>query len=816
MRKFTRLLCGVAALALPTVAFAQDIGANDGLGQDANGGDIVVTARRVSERLQDVPISMTVFSQEQLSQRNIVSGADLATYTPSLTVDNKYGAENVTFTVRGFSQEQRTTASVAVYFADVVTPRGGGSVPTGDGAGPGNFFDLQNVQVLKGPQGTLFGRNTTGGAVLLVPQRPKMEWGGYVEGSYGSHDMKRLQAVINAPLGDSAALRIGVDRMKRDGYLRNLSSVGPSRFADIDYVAARASLLVGLSPELENYTIASYAFSENNGPLPKVTHCLPGAIPGGPLTCDQLAREAGAGRYAVTNDYADPTRKMEQWQVINTTTWQASDTLTIKNIASYAQLTNIIRGNGFGPNWLIPSTFLGRPTGPLAGTPVSFVTLFETAGLATSDQSTFSEELQFQGRTRDGRFTWQAGAYLEISKPLGLYGNQNPVLLNCSDPVRFQCTDVLGRLLGMEGLLGSQTRQVSQTSYRNAAAYGQATYKLTETLSLTAGLRYTWDRARSSSSQVVYRYPAANTRVGYCNSPLVRNPRLPITSPEQCLENFRASSSAPTWLIDLEYKPTPDTLLYAKYSRGYRQGSTNPSAAAGYNIFGPEKVDTYELGAKQTFNGSVRGYLNVAAFYNDFSDQQLSVALSCSTSCVAPNTGIVNVGKSRIYGAEVEMRLVPFAGLSLDGSYAYLNSRLQSLAPVALVPGSPYDVVEYSAGIGSDLPLTPRHKGTVTATYTLPLPPSVGNVSLGATYTYTDRIRISGASSRGILPAYSLLNLNLEWRSVGGSPIDFSAFATNVTNKGYYTSVQDIASGGFTSYFLGEPRMYGARVRYAF
>jgi hypothetical protein len=140
------------------------------------------TARRVEERLQDVPISITVFNQQQISNRNIVAPEDLALYTPSLSTNGVTGRENTSYSIRGFTQEINTSPSVAVYFADVVAPRGGSGVPQGDGAGPGSFYDLQNVQVLKGPQGTLFGRNTTGGAVLLVPQKPTSKFGGYIEG----------------------------------------------------------------------------------------------------------------------------------------------------------------------------------------------------------------------------------------------------------------------------------------------------------------------------------------------------------------------------------------------------------------------------------------------------------------------------------------------------------------------------------------------------------------------------------------------------------------------------------------------------------
>ncbi|MFT3968302.1 MAG: Plug domain-containing protein, partial [Sphingobium sp.] len=149
-----------AAAPLPALAQAAD-----------DHETIVVTARRTEERLQDVPISITVFNQQQLSNRNVVNSQDLATYTPSLSSNTNFGSQNSSFAIRGFAQDIGTAPSVGVYFADVVAPRGASNgVPTGDGAGPGSFFDLANVQVLKGPQGTLFGRNTTGGAVLLVPQ----------------------------------------------------------------------------------------------------------------------------------------------------------------------------------------------------------------------------------------------------------------------------------------------------------------------------------------------------------------------------------------------------------------------------------------------------------------------------------------------------------------------------------------------------------------------------------------------------------------------------------------------------------------------
>ena len=209
-RRYVLRRCVAAALGLSVAApmFAQTTpAATTGAQAPAQAADlsdlneIIVTARRVEERLQDVPISITVFNQEQLTQRNVVNASDLAAYTPSLSANSNFGQENSSFAIRGFNQDAGTQPTVAVYFADVVALRGPTQgTQSGDGAGPGSFFDLQNVQVLKGPQGTLFGRNTDGGAVLFVPQKPTADLGGYVDVSAGNYDMNRVQAAFNAPL----------------------------------------------------------------------------------------------------------------------------------------------------------------------------------------------------------------------------------------------------------------------------------------------------------------------------------------------------------------------------------------------------------------------------------------------------------------------------------------------------------------------------------------------------------------------------------------------------------------------------------------
>src|SRR5258708_34577390 len=193
--KLRRFVAAALASSVAVPAFAQNTQtANAGAEAPSQGvelTEVIVTARRVEERLQDVPISITVFNQEQLSNRNVVNAADLAAYTPSLSANTNFGAENSSFAIRGFVQDAGTPPSVGVYFADVVALRGPTQgIQAGDGAGPGYFFDLQNVQVLKGPQGTLFGRNTTGGAILFVPQKPSSTLEGYVEAESGNFDLQ--------------------------------------------------------------------------------------------------------------------------------------------------------------------------------------------------------------------------------------------------------------------------------------------------------------------------------------------------------------------------------------------------------------------------------------------------------------------------------------------------------------------------------------------------------------------------------------------------------------------------------------------------
>jgi iron complex outermembrane receptor protein len=915
------------------------------------GNDIVVTARRVNERLQDVPISITVLTPEKLQNNNIQSAKDIATYTPGLSTNNRFGSDNTTWTIRGFTQEQRTTATVGTYFADVVAPRGSGATQGGDGAGPGNLFDLQNVQVLKGPQGTLQGRNSTGGAVLLVPKRPTDRFEGYAEFSAGDYNMMRGQAVINVPVSDSLKVRLGIDRNVRDGYLKNVGKIGFGRNGDaggsVDYWAARASVLWDVTPGIENYTVATFSHSKSTGVIPKIVQAfyrepyshitgiaqstppipldagqtVSGLVTAnGLIALDQMAYEAahcGGNFWCVSNPTWDSRSESKTWQAINTTTWRASDKLTVKGIMSYGEfrgyttldLFGLYNPSGTAPTNAISTALFEAVTTPLGVRSFS-MTRSPYGGLPTNAEASYVGELQFQWH--GDRFNWQGGLYFENSDPLGPSGTTfGPSQTPCgpigagapavggaviqTDPAQVCILGQTGNSLGRTGF------STTKNKFRDRAVYWQGMYKLTDQLKLTAGIRYTWDKMISNFQVLNLRYyvttsnvpgapnvqttgfngknllvpnifttsPGLNQGVGFCNNnvqfgyPPYRDPILgnqpgdptnqffpAADALNHCHERHSVKTSAPTWLLGLDYKPTDDILLYAKYSRGYRQGGVASFGLDQLQDYKDEKVDTFEVGGKASWRGAMPGYFNISAFRNNFSDQQLQIGVQCNPTANCPQTTVIlNTGKSRLQGFEIEAGIEPFEGLRLQVSYAYLKTKLLEVVDVTnfiLSQNSTLLGLDLRpVPVGSPIPNAVPHKLVVSGTYELPLPKSVGKLSVGATMVYTSKYRAVSdppvlgpcagtvntninlfncgaasppqfASSYGILPSSKVLNLNVNWEGVGGTPIDASLFVTNVTKEKTFLHVNVQVSSGFLSRIVGEPRMWGARLRYRF
>jgi outer membrane receptor protein involved in Fe transport len=806
--------------------------------------EVIVTAQRRAENLQTVPISITVFNQEQLAKTNITNSSDLATYTPSLSVNTRFGTENATFAIRGFTQDLRTTASVGTYFAEVVAPRGQTSQSSGDGAGPGAFFDLENVQVLKGPQGTLFGRNTTGGAVLIVPRKPQDKFEGYLEGSGGDFDARRIQGVLNYPFSSTFKLRFGVDWNKREGYLNNILHVGADKLGDVDYTALRLSGLWDISESLDNYTILTYTDSSTNGqtarlfqcnshPNPSNTFAVFSVLLTGPGCQAQLASQAASGQdgfYDLLSPIKTPITAIRELRGINTTTWDMSMYgFAVKNIFAYSHLHTLNGTDVFGTHFTETAAGLDLNLSGLtqlllgSGLPITLppVTIPGVAdprrefvlGVSVlnptepvTNQNTMVDEIQLQSRNdEEDKLSWQTGLYYEHSLADGYSGNNSAALLSCQlstiegDPSQYNCFDPLG------GFIGSVLIQQYKTDYLNQAAYAQATYKFTDWLSLTAGLRYTLDSTHGYGVKTRYTFVGAAEQA----------PKTAIATPE-------TRSKAPTGMVEVSVTPNQAIMTYAKFVRGYRQGSVNLAADPGIDTFRPEKVNTYEIGAKTSFEGAVAGRFNMAGFYNDFTNMQLQFGYISPTS--GTTTAIFNAGKSKIAGAEADGFLQFPGNFNLTMSYTYLDTKLISQddhkaqvqaagGPLAGFSSTPI------ADTGDTLPFAPKHAAMAALNYRLPVPTSWGGIEMGPTYVYTSSRRASATSSspNAIMHSFSLLNANLNWIAIFNSSFDLAVFATNVLDKQYETYISGTYNVlGFDSRMMGQPRMIGARLRYNF
>lgn len=831
------------SLVLSTQAYAQ-----------STDETIIVTARRIEERLQDVPISITVVNQERLTQANIVGVDDLVKIVPGLNVESRYSSETNAFSIRGFSQALRTTSSVGTFFAEVVAPRGGaGAFPGGDGAGPGSLFDLQNVQVLKGPQGTLFGRNTTGGDVLLTPVKPTDRFEGYLEGSYGNFDMFRIQGVVNVPVAQWARVRLGIDRQTRDGTLYNISGIGPKRFNDVNYTALRGSLVLDLTPDLENYTIVSYLNSDHIGTQPQLYRGNPNTTFGA-LAAPQIARLAANGEpYQVEQTLNNPRSVTKQFQAINITKWTVSDNLTIKNILSYGTFKQGLRQSVFGfnfPRTVVPGIVSNFPS-PQA---------FNVAGTYGNDQKSFVEEFQVQGKGLDGKLDFQGGLYYEHSTPGGPTSS-------ASIAVGAICQD--GAYEGLSSMRCFRLNPVNTVNYNiytieyiNMAAYAQATYAATEKLKLTAGIRLNYDRTNATSQGLLYKFqldpanpaalfvPATIAGVGAAACQITHAAYANCTVGSNVLHT---SSTRPTWTLSATYNPSQDMMVYGTYSRGYRQGSAAPAAIGAKSTFDPETVDNFELGAKTSFEGSISGHFNLAGFYSKLKDAQLLIGVQCTLAvCPAGNsaTSVFNAGKAHIYGVEFDgsLRLTDY--LRLDAAGAYVKSRLDAINVDITPYQTNFNNILFPAAVGDPLPLTPKFGGNVSATITLPIPESAGKLQFSASYRYSSSFSTAASNTNTVAAAalrltpptvacpaacvtaradlvartpvdnasrVSQLDLNLDWRNVAGQPIDISLFASNVTNQVTYTLIQPLfASFGFDLRYLGQPRMYGVRLKVRF
>lgn len=795
----TRRVFGALLLAASsTASLAQTAGTPDqpAAAPDAaiTDGDIVVTARRTAENIQSVPVSVTAFSADTLRKATIRDTQDLLVKTPGVFLAGSGGRENSNFSIRGQSKALAGNSAPGVisYFAEVPAPTLGSSIPT---------YDLASVQVLKGPQGTLFGRNTTGGAILYYPTAPSHDLGGYVSGTYGRYNARILEGALNVPIvSDKVALRIAGQIQKRDGWTKNIGIGNDAD--DLNSRAFRASLLLEPFEGVRNITIFDYYRNRSTGGGSVLFNVLagPNALTAtGTLAAaqQQLVLQRARGPRVINSD-VDAFERVRRVGLTNRTEVTLTPGVEFINIFGYRH-TNV---DYFSSVDGLP-TLISNGTGAIpAGLPVTVV-----GGRQKSDVEQFTDEVQFKGKLLDDKLDWLVGGFYLKSKPIGPSGTYIPIFI-------------------LPGITNAPFNY-SFYSERSQALFANIGYKLdgvAEGLRFNAGVRYTWDKITAC--------------VGGGTSP------NPVTTPAQCRSgaatitnrsNNRTSSKAPTWTVGLDWQVDRDLFLYVVTRRGYRAGGINTPTLAGtlaqFQSFAPEKVTDLEAGIRSDIHaGDVSIRLNASPFIGWYSNVQVPVSglnttAACGTGpggtnparsspdgdCNPANdpsggTALINAGKTQVSGIDLSGRIAPTRTLSFDAGATFLDLKSRSLTVPAFL-------VSYLASPRVPFNLVAKTTITAGARWTLPVPESVGTASISVDYYHSSKVQ----SSDAILPAYDLVNARFDLNGIAGTGLDAGLFVRNLFDKDYLASA-NVGSNllGISSGFYGAPRTYGIELRFRF
>lgn len=756
---------------LPSTALAQTTTAA-AVEETGGLGEIVVTARRREENLQEVPIAVTAFSSEAIEAKGITDRTSLADNTPSLfTINGGYPREFAFFALRGQGPAFGSTPGVVNYFAEVPN-----SINV-DGR-VGTYYDLANVQVLAGPQGTLFGKNATGGNILFEPVKPQNSNGGYIRVEAGNYGDGRIEGAVNVAVApDTVLLRVAGEVGRRKGYTKD---VGPffagKDYDNLAYESFRVGLTLRPTDGIELYTVARYYNSHTNGGGTVLGAFNPAAgFDGSALgagflpilafypnmataVADQAAR--GPRRVAYdTNQFSDT----HYWQVINQATVELSNEISLKNIISYSSLKTLY-GYDYDAtaNPISGQTSQVNPANP---------GLFTGGRIPTLSPTFFTEELQLQGSAFDKALTFTVGGFLDQQKTKGPAG-------------------IAAYSFFPFGTLVPTLSAIFISKNHSEAVFGQALLELgrvspaLEGFSVTGGLRYTWEH--SFTSQTIGAPPAVAGSVD---------------------DNYLSYTAT------LDYDVSRAVHVYVTARDAYKSGGVNGPVPVGsqFRFFPPEKLSDVEIGLKSQFDlGGVEGRVNIAAYRGIYDNIQRTTAETVTTPAGPVLLNVTrSAAKGKIEGVELNAAIVPVKGLTINGSYSYINARYTK-------------VTDASAGAilnGSPFPYTPRNKFSLGGTYDVPLG-SAGNLVAGINYVHQSKASTAqtNTSFYRFLPAYGLLNANLDLHNVGGLPLDIGVFVNNLTNETRPVGVLDQYAGstGTVGLTYTEPRMYGVRVGYRF
>ena len=761
--------------------------------------EVVVTARRTEEFVQDVPIAISALSAEDLQREQIATVQDLQGRIPSMTIGTNSQMRNTeTPTIRGQGATFGASPGVIVYWGEVALP---GDISTNMQGGPGKFFDLANVQILKGAQGTLFGRNTTGGALLLEPNRPTNNFTARVQADVSNYNGRGYEAVVNTPLiDDTLLLRVGGQYQDRDGFTKDIAN--GRDYDNKHYWTSRLGLTWTPTDKIENTILAYYTDSDDNGTgmvwegynpaSPSLTGAICAILEPGPAcrtatpttaTLDSVTSEQRARDPRHVQLSSNPTDQVKTKGFIDHFSFDLTDTMTLRNILSYSTFKRLYRWDLDGSRLAINDN----------DTP---------DGEHQTDLDGFSEEIQLHGYALEDALEYVAGAYYESSDAKGHAENTNSLYVKA-------------------------IRDVESFKRETYAPFAQATYDLgtlTDSLSglsLTAGVRYTTDSTKGKGRLTYTRAQPI---------PSLSSLGLQVP-PTPAPIDADVKDEALTYTVGLDYK-FDSHMVYGKVSRGYKGGGITFTAVnPDKTFYDPEFVTNYELGFKTDVRiGDIPARLNTAVYYTDYDD--LQKAGSDVSPANAPGSTTLNVGKAVIQGVEIDGSIQPITGLTLSANYSYTDAEYKEFdftIPAgtrrgpALIDCAGTSIG--SAGGTADLSCIPmqgvaEHQGSVSVRYLLPLDATVGDIETSITYSSSSR-KYASQTSRpenepgAWLPSYGLLSASISWRNIFETKFDAQIYGTNLTDEEYRISDSSTYDAlGFHSGIYSEPRIVGVKVGY--
>jgi iron complex outermembrane receptor protein len=821
MSKSTAILGACPAIAL-LLAFASaaHAGAADqsaaGNQTATNSGgleEIVVTARRREESAQTVPVSLQAFTPQVLERTNVLTLDDVSFLTPGLRVSSEGGPSVSAVSMRGLGKLPvgDSTPAVVIYFDEANEPNSGIDIP---------IYDVSSVQVLKGPQGTLFGKNALGGAILLTSKAPGFDNDGYMKVSYGNFNYRAFEGAIDLPLvNDLLAVRVSTQIHYRDGWQDavpisltanygapfnssyTVNVPGGKPFGSVDQKSARVSFLLTPTQSLSNTLVLDYFTANEQPEVPVAYASVPGFIAAtfagaGPAFApiaagiDQAVARAVANQIALGPDATirkpgiPYTSQRETLGVINTTKYEINDNLAIKNIFAYRRAKTLYVGH--------------TDDIPVIPGPAGYFTVYAPSSLF-DQRDMKSEELQLQGKAYDGKLDFTVGAIASWDAPYGAIGT-------FANAFQFNPT-------ALEHVANYTTQQVGTNSQ---AVYAQGTLDLSQWtvqgLKFTLGARDGYDQAYGCG---------VGSTVGYVTLDQCRQ-----LSTEVRLHD----SSEPSDTISLDWQVNNDLLAYIASRRSYRGVSINvPLFYSQYTTGGtgcltpngqcpdlrpfqgtkPDWIIDYEGGVKSDFRlGEMPGRFNIALYQSNYHNLVEFVNYQSAipaTAPDAPQSGSVgeNVANVTIRGIELETSLQPMPGLtfSFDGAFTAQTTDKLLITPAQL-------------GLSKVSAPSPRFSGTVSAEYVIPTSVFGGKMAFNlADYYTTPSFQQVGYPT----PGYNLLTPRVDLKNIQGSGFSVGLWARNALNRTYISApvvVYPVLPVESASY--GEPRMYGIDIGYDF